>query len=74
LTYTREAARFDPGNARLQSRLRRLEASPGIPSVPLLLEEERAVNPFFRWDDPALRTRLGTADDQSTFERLCEIA
>jgi hydroxyacylglutathione hydrolase len=39
----------------------------GLRTVPLLLGEEKATNPFLRWDAPALRAALGTADDLSTF-------
>jgi len=75
LQYVRESARFDPGNRRLAERLARVEAESarGEPSVPLLLEEERATNPFFRWDDPELVQRLGTPPGLPTFRRLCEL-
>jgi hydroxyacylglutathione hydrolase len=75
LQYVREAARFDPANARLAARLRRVEAEvrDGRPTVPLRLEEERATNPFFRWDDPDLVRRLGTEPGLATFRRLCEL-
>jgi hydroxyacylglutathione hydrolase len=76
LAYVREAARFDPGNARLVERLRALErrAASGDPvTVPLTLEEERATNPFFRWDDPDLLERLGAPAGRPAFRRLCEL-
>jgi hydroxyacylglutathione hydrolase len=74
LQYVREATRIDPENARLQERLRRLEAAPrAAPTVPLLLEEERATNPFFRWDDAALCAHLGTPPGEATFQRLCDL-
>ncbi len=74
LAYVREAARFDPGHARLAERLRRLEAAaPGSCTLPLTLEEERATNPFFKWDDPDLTRRLGTAPGIETFRRLCDL-
>jgi hydroxyacylglutathione hydrolase len=75
LQYVREAARFDPGNRRLAERLARVESdsSSGKPSVPLLLSEERATNPFLRWDDPDLVERLGTPPGLATFRRLCEL-
>jgi hydroxyacylglutathione hydrolase len=73
-THVREAARFDPDNPRLAARLAQLEATdPARPTVPLTLEEERATNPFFRWDDEALVARLGTAPGRETFRRLCEV-
>jgi hydroxyacylglutathione hydrolase len=75
LQYVREAAGIDPGNARLAQRLRKLEANAplGEPTVPLLLEEECATNPFFRWDDPSLAAHLATRPGIETFLRLCEI-
>jgi hydroxyacylglutathione hydrolase len=69
--YMHEAAALDPGNERLAERILRLESSDG-PTVPLTLEEEMATNPYLRWDAPAIRDRLGTADDLETFTRLCE--
>jgi hydroxyacylglutathione hydrolase len=72
--WVREAARFDPENERLRAYLARLEAlPPGAPTVPLDLDEERATSPFFRWDDPAMTRRLGTAPGLDTFRKLCEI-
>jgi hydroxyacylglutathione hydrolase len=74
LQYVREAVGLDPDNARLRERLQRLEAAVGRgPTVPLPLEEERATNPFFRYDDPALCARLGTKPGEATFRKLCEI-
>jgi len=75
LQYVREAARFDPDNARLARRLAELEAGAGSgrPTVPLLLEEECATSPFFRWDAAELTHRLGTAPGLPTFRRLCEL-
>jgi hydroxyacylglutathione hydrolase len=75
LQYLRESAGIDPGNARLAQRLRTLEtAHPAQkPTVPLLLEEECATNPFFRWDDPRLAVHLATPPGIECFRRLCEI-
>jgi hydroxyacylglutathione hydrolase len=74
LRYVRDAAAFDPGNARLAARLRRLEAAgENAVHVPLLMEEEVATNPFFRWDDPGLAARLGTAPGIETFRKLCDV-
>ncbi len=75
LQYVRESAGIDPDNARLARRLRALEASApaNTPTVPLTLEEERATNPFFRWDDPGLSARLSARAGLETFRRLCEI-
>jgi hydroxyacylglutathione hydrolase len=75
LPYVRESARIDPGNTRLAGRLKRLEESEhtGKPTVPLLLEEECATNPFFRWDDRKLTSYLSTAPGIATFRHLCDI-
>lgn len=74
LQYVREAAGIDPDNVRLRERLHRLEAGAGSgPTVPLFLDEELATNPFFRFDDPALCARLGTAPGEATFRKLCDI-
>ena len=73
LQYVREAAGLDPGNARVQDRLKRLESAGAGPTVPLLLEEERATSPFFRYDDPALCAHLGTKPGEATFRKLCDI-
>lgn len=75
LQYVREAAAIDPGNSRLAQRLKSLDAGAAqrLPTVPLLLDEECATNPFFRWDDPDLTAHLGTLPGIATFRRLCEI-
>lgn len=75
LAGLREALGLDPENSRLQQRLQRLLAGPPGErlTTPLELAEEVATNPFFRWDDPGLQRRLGTADGTSTFRRLCEL-
>jgi hydroxyacylglutathione hydrolase len=68
--YTLSNARFaltiDPDNPALRrmadraERLRRQNA----PTVPSLLADERAANPFLRADEPALAGRLGLADSE----------
>ncbi len=75
LQYVRESAALDPRNAILAQRLRTLEAATAShqPTVPLILEEECATNPFFRWDDPGLAAHLATKPGIATFRRLCEI-
>ncbi|MBN1567761.1 MAG: hydroxyacylglutathione hydrolase [Acidobacteria bacterium] len=75
LQYVRESAGIDPGNVRLSGRLKALEAAAhlGKPTVPLLLEEECATNPFFRWDDPDLTTHVSAPPGIAAFRRLCEI-
>lgn len=73
LEWVAAAAREEPQNARLQHRLETVkqQALRGEPTVPFVLEEEFATNPFFRWDDPGLQRRLGTTGAEATFLRLC---
>jgi len=76
--YTEANARFaltvEPGNRNLQKRaeeVRHLRQG-GHPTVPSLLAEERACNPFLRPDSPAIRANLGLmkADDLTVFTTL----
>jgi hydroxyacylglutathione hydrolase len=75
LQFVRESAGLDPHNARLAKRLKDLEASAssGNPTVPLLLEEECATNPFFRWDAPDLNSYFSKEPGIATFRHLCQI-
>jgi len=53
----------DPDNKALQAReaaVKRLRAE-GRPTIPSILAEEQAANPFLRADDPAMAARLGMA-------------
>jgi hydroxyacylglutathione hydrolase len=68
----RFAVTIEPGNAALRARLARVEAAPDQPTVPLSLAEERATNPFLRWDAPAVRAWAQADDDVTTFARVRE--
>jgi hydroxyacylglutathione hydrolase len=63
--YTASNARFaltvDPGNEALRARAERVLASRerGEPTVPSLLSEEVATNPFLRADDPGVKAAMG---------------
>ncbi|BCX89707.1 hydroxyacylglutathione hydrolase [Methylomarinovum tepidoasis] len=65
--YTLKNARFaltiEPDHPPLLERVRRVEAlrAQDLPTVPSLLGEEKATNPFLRADDPELQARLGMA-------------
>lgn len=50
------ALKVDPNNAMLSERGKSIRAlrQQGVPTVPLLIGEERATNPFLRCDQPAL--------------------
>ncbi|GFR39999.1 hypothetical protein Agub_g533, partial [Astrephomene gubernaculifera] len=74
--YTAANARFavtvDPGNAALKERKARVDEARarGEATVPSLLGEERATNPFLRPHDPAIRQQLGlgaAAEDWEVF-------
>ena len=63
--YTAANAKFalsvDPGNPALISRVRDVteKRAGGTPTVPSLLSEELATNPFLRPNDPAIQAHLG---------------
>ena len=65
--YTQANARFavtvDPGNRKLQDRAADVDATRarGDRTVPSLLADELATNPFLRADDPALAAAVGLA-------------
>lgn len=65
--YTQSNARFalsvDPDNADLRDRAGRIDRAraKGEATVPSLLAEEKATNPFLRADDPGLARALGLA-------------
>ncbi|WP_238120436.1 MULTISPECIES: hydroxyacylglutathione hydrolase [unclassified Xanthobacter] len=65
--YTLSNARFalsvDPDNAELKTMFARAEVARarGEPTIPSLMADERAANPFLRADDPALAAHLGLA-------------
>lgn len=67
--YTQSNARFaasvDPGNGALRERKARIDAAraQGVATVPSLLGEEKATNPFLRPHDPAIRSALGLSPE-----------
>lgn len=69
--YTASNAKFaltiDPGNTALISRAGAVQAAraKGEPTVPSLLSEELATNPFLRASDPAIRAGLGMQEADS---------
>jgi hydroxyacylglutathione hydrolase len=70
--YTASNARFaltvEPGNARLKARAAALH----VPTVPSLLDDECAANPFLRADRPEVAAALGMAgaDPAAVFAEL----
>lgn len=65
---------IDPDNLALKTRIAALKAlrDKGLATVPSLLSEERATNPFCRADDASLRTHLGMLDasDEAVFSEV----
>jgi hydroxyacylglutathione hydrolase len=65
--YTQSNARFavaiDPNNAALKARAAEIDAlrAAGKGTIPSLLGQEKAINPFLRADDPALQAAVGMA-------------
>ena len=76
--YTQSNARFaltiDPENDALRERALAIDAAraAGEPTIPSTLGVERAINPFLRPGDPAIRRRLGMTD-RSDAEVFAEI-
>ncbi|GGX53747.1 hydroxyacylglutathione hydrolase [Tateyamaria omphalii] len=62
------ALTIDPENTELISRLREVadKRASDIPTVPSLLSEELATNPFLRAHDPAIQTHLGMEGANAT--------
>lgn len=79
--YTASNIRFaqsvDPDNAALSARAARVAAARerGEATLPLLLSEELATNPFLRPSDPAIRKNLGMSDasDAEVFAQLRDL-
>ncbi len=80
--YTQANARFalqrEPGNQVLQDRALQVAElrQQGLPTIPTLLKDELATNPFFRVDSPEIRAnlQLTQADQLTVFTalRLCK--
>lgn len=70
--YTAANAKFaltiDPDNPALISRVREVgeKRATGTPTVPSLLSEELATNPFLRAHDPAVQAHLGMSGSNAT--------
>lgn len=76
--YTQQNGRFaltvEPDNAALQTRMCQVDMAreQGLATVPSLLQDERATNPFLRPESATLRARLGLpqAADLDVFSEL----
>lgn len=80
--YTEKNLEFahaiDPGEPAIATRLEQVRATraEGRPTVPGTISEEKRINPFLRWESPALRAfaagRGAAEDDDQVFARLRE--
>jgi len=76
--YTQNNARFaltvDPDNENLKARMREVEAARagGRATIPFLLREEWATNPFLRPENPEIRAQLGLSEE-SDLEVFAEL-
>jgi hydroxyacylglutathione hydrolase len=76
--YTQANGRFalqvEPENQALQQRMDRVDTlrEQGLPTIPSLLEEELATNPFLRPHSPDIRRRFGL-DDVADWRVFAEI-
>ncbi|MEO5374955.1 MAG: hydroxyacylglutathione hydrolase [Alphaproteobacteria bacterium] len=75
LANLRFAVTMDPGNPALRTRLADVEAerSRRLPTVPSLIREERATNPFLRADTDALRISTGLPPGSRPADVFAEI-
>ena len=72
LANTNFAAAVDPGNATLQRRTREARAlrERGAPTLPALLADELAANPFLRVDAPEVRAAVGARLGRAPVDRI----
>lgn len=83
--YTEKNLRFahelEPGNRAIADKLARVERlrAEGRPTVPSTIAEEKATNPFLRWQSPELRASIrarfpdAPADDVTVFAKTREL-
>lgn len=69
------AVSVDGENEELRSRLQNVTTArqQNQPTVPSLLAEEKATNPFLRWDSPALQSAARSQDPVTVFARIREM-
>jgi hydroxyacylglutathione hydrolase len=66
------ALSVDPQNQALQQRFAQVEVmrQQSEATIPSWLGEEKQTNPFLRWDQPTLQSRVKSSDPVQTFARL----
>ncbi len=69
------AVSVDGENEELRSRLQNVTTArqQNQPTVPSLLAEEKATNPFLRWDSPALQSAARSRNPVTVFARIREM-
>lgn len=75
LSNAKFALQIEPENQALRARVRAVEAlrREGKPTVPSLLAEEKATNPFLRWDSEDIRARIGKTASDSVADVFGEV-
>ncbi|AIE73706.1 MULTISPECIES: hydroxyacylglutathione hydrolase [unclassified Synechocystis] len=66
------ALAVDPDNQALQARFQtvRKAREQGDATVPSWLGEEKLTNPFLRWDDPTIQSKMGNKEQARVFGKL----
>jgi hydroxyacylglutathione hydrolase len=66
------ALTVEPENERLRERYAQVQEyrAQGIPTIPTTIAEERATNPFCRWEQPSLREATGYQEPVEVFAKL----
>lgn len=72
LSNLKFALSVDANNAELRSRFAQVTAArqQDLPTIPSLLAEEKATNPFLRWDAPELQAFANSEDDVEVFAHI----
>ncbi len=77
LTNTEFAMSVEPDNTGIADFYTQAQAlrKKGLPTIPLNLAEQLALNPFLRYDDPSLRSalKMSSASDLDVFTRLRQL-
>lgn len=64
------AMTVDRQNPDLQARFTEVQSARNQPTIPTFLELEKRVNPFLRWDTPAIHKAMGQTGEVETFAAL----
>lgn len=70
LSNLKFAITIDRQNPDLQARFAKVQAARNQPTIPTVLELEKRVNPFLRWDTPEIQKAMGQTGEVETFAAL----